>query len=100
MKRNQLEDLKENLVVLRNEKDKISVSMKKDLEKMDELSQRISYIEKEEKWLKDDIWSKETKMKEIQTTIKESEESYDRLGGHVEQMNEILIREIRGLGDK
>ncbi len=65
MKRNQLEDLKENLVVLRNEKDKISVSMKKDLEKMDELSQRISYIEKEEKWLRDDIRSKETKMKEI-----------------------------------
>lgn len=51
---------------------------------MDELSNWISNIEKEEKWLKDDVWSKEVKLKEIGMTIKESEESYEWLGGHVD----------------
>jgi hypothetical protein len=74
--------------------------MKRDLEKMDELNQRIQNIEKEERRLREDLKHKDSKIKEISLTIKESEEAYDRLGGHVEQMNEILIREIRGLGDK
>ena len=37
---------------------------------------------------------KEVKLKEIGLTIQESEDSYERLGGHVEQMNELLVREI------
>lgn len=33
-------------------------------------------------------------------TIKESEDSYERLGGHVEQMNELLMREIWDLNNE
>ena len=99
MKRNSLEELKENLKILREEKEKISQSMKRDVEKMDEFGQRILNIEKEEKWLRDDMRVKEAKLKEIGLTIQESEDSYERLGGHVEQMNELLVREIWGLGD-
>jgi hypothetical protein len=51
---------------------------------MDELSNWISNIEKEEKWLKDDVWGKEIKLKDIALTIRESEESYEWLGGHVD----------------
>lgn len=67
---------------------------------MDELGQRISNIEREEKRLRDEVRNKEVKLKEIALTIKESEESYERLGGHVDQMNELLFREIRDLNEK
>jgi hypothetical protein len=41
MRRNELQMLKENLMALRNEKEKLSKSIKKDHESMDELGQRI-----------------------------------------------------------
>lgn len=44
----------------------------------------MNNIEKEEKWLWDEIWQKEIKLREISLTIKESVDTYDRLGGHVE----------------
>lgn len=64
-----LQNLKENLSILKNEKNKISLTVKKDFEKMEEINQRIQNIEKEEKRLKEEIKFKEIKLKEITQTI-------------------------------